>query len=258
MATFNIRGIEMAGTRKGDGPPLLMLHGAGGPASNLACAERLSTRFDVLAPHHPAFGESAVVDDIDSIDDLAYLYLDLLAALDLRDVTLIGFSMGGWLASEIAVRSTERIQRLMLVDAVGIKMNGREDRTIPDIFALPPDQFADLVFHEPAAYTVDPASLSDEDLILNAKNREAAARYCWLPYMHNPKLMGRLHRIDVPTRVVWGESDRLVPIDYGRAYCDAIPGAEWAVIPKAGHQPQLEQTDAFVEQVFEFTATGTG
>ena len=254
MARFNTGGVDMAGSRAGAGPPLLMLHGAGGPASNLRCAEALSEHFDLLAPHHPGFGGSPTAAHIDSVDDLAYLYLDLMSDLGLEQVTLVGFSMGGWLAAEIAVRSTQRIRRLLLVDAVGIKPNGREQRTIADIFALEADEFARLVFPDPETYAVDPAGLGEDELVMAARNREAMARYCWQPYMHNPKLLGRLHRIDIPTLLIWGASDGLVPVAYGRAYCDAIPGARLAVIPEAGHQPQLEQPDAFVGHVLEFAS----
>ena len=253
MATFACNGIEMDGTRDGDGPPLLALHGGGGPGSLTACCGALAGSFDVLAPTHPGFGQSPLADGIDSVDDLAYLYMDLMDTLDLRDVTLMGFSMGGWLAAEIAVRSTARLARVILVDAVGIKTGDREERTMVDVFGVRPAKIVELAFHDPK-FAVNPTDLSDEEFLVLNRNREALARYTWSPYMHNPKLRQRLHRIDVPTMVLWGESDGLVPVAYGKAYCEAIGSAEMVVIPKAGHQPQVEQLDEFVGHVTRFAA----
>ena len=182
---------------------------------------------------------------------MAYIYLDLLAALDLRDVTVIGFSMGGWLAAEIAIKSTARIARLILVDAVGIKIGDRLTRDIADIFATDPAELLRLVYHDPGK-APDLAALSDEALEVVARNREASALYLWEPYAHNPKLTRRLHRIDVPVLVLWGESDGIVTPAYGRAFAARIPGARFELIAAAGHAPQTEQPDAFVAHVARF------
>jgi pimeloyl-ACP methyl ester carboxylesterase len=235
----------------GEGAPIVVLHGAGGLPPDAPFLAGLAKYGRVIAPTHPGFGRAVLPDWIDSIDDLAYIYLDLFDALDLRDVTLVGFSLGGWLAAEIAVKSTARIARVILVDAVGIKVSDRLTRDVADIFATGPAELNRLVYHDPSA-APDLAALPDEVLEIVARNREASALYLWEPYAHNPKLTRRLHRIDVPTLLLWGESDGIVTPAYGRAYADRIPGARFEVIPNAGHVPQLEQPDAFVEHVADF------
>ncbi len=248
---LKVHGIEVALTRRGKGPTMLMLHGGGGPQPNAPFAGKLAESFDLLVPAHPGFGASPLPDAYDSVDDLAYLYLDLMDQLDLKDVVLMGFSLGGWLAMEIAVKNTSRLKKLILVDSVGCKFGGRTDRDIVDIFATPADQLATLMYHDPAK-APDPTKLSDEEALAAGRNREAMALYGWEPYLHNPKLKGRLHRINVPTLVIWGASDGLVKPAYGRSLAAAIPGAKFAPIEAAGHAPNMEQPDAFVKLVTEF------
>jgi pimeloyl-ACP methyl ester carboxylesterase len=166
-------------------------------------------------------------------------------------VTVIGFSMGGWLAAEIAVKSTARIARLILVDAVGIKISDRNTRDIADIFATGATEMNRLAYYDPSS-APDIAALPDDALEIVARNREASALYLWEPYAHNPKLTRRLHRINVPALLLWGESDGIVTPAYGRAFAERIPGARFEVIPKAGHVPQLEQPEAFVKHVADF------
>ncbi len=235
----------------GGGAPILVLHGAGGLQPQAPFLGLLAKHGRVIAPTHPGFGTSELPDWIDSVDDLAYLYLDLLDALDLRDVTLIGFSMGGWIAAEIAVKSTARIARLILVDAVGIKVSDRLTRDITDIFGTDPAELQRLTYFD-TSKAPKLSDLSDEGLEIVARNREASAMYLWEPYGHNPKLTRRLHRIKVPTLLLWGEHDGIVTPAYGRAFAARIPGALFDVIPAAGHVPQNEQPEAFVERVAHF------
>lgn len=243
--------VPLTYLESGAGPPILVLHGAGGLPEGAPFLERLAEHGRVIVPTHPGFGRSELPDWIDSVDDLAYLYLDLLESLDLRDVTVIGCSMGGWLAAEIAVKSTARIARLVLVDPIGIKVSDRLTRDIIDIFATDPVELERIAVHDPRN-ALDLAALSDEALELMARNREAAALYLWEPYAHDPKLPRRLHRIDVPTLLLWGESDRIVTPAYGRAYAELIPRARFELIPAAGHAPHIEQPDAFIEHVVKF------
>jgi pimeloyl-ACP methyl ester carboxylesterase len=186
------------------------------------------------------------------MEDLVYLYLDLLDALDLRDVILLGFCMGGWVAVEIAVRNTHRIAKLILVDAVGIKPGNRDTRDIADIFGMPDADVAALLFHD-ASKRPSYTAMSDEEMTVIAADRMAYALYTWNPYMHNPKLRYRLHRIDVPTLLIWGASDGLVSVAYAEAYRALIPGAKLVVIPAAGHLPQVEQPGVFLDHVLSFT-----
>jgi len=252
-STIVLQGISLRVVRRGAGPPLLLLHGGDGPQDHLPFFNSLAERFDVIAPVHPGFGGSTIPEQFDGMDDLVYLYLDLLDALDLHDVVLLGFSMGGWAAAELAVRNTSRLSQLILVDAVGIKPGERETRDITDIFGLPGAEVARVLFHDPSR-APNPGSMTDEQLTVLASDRIAHAVYTWDPYMHNPKLRYRLHRIDVPTLLIWGESDRMVTVAYAEAYRALIPDARLVVIPEAGHLPQLERPDLFVEHVWSFAA----
>jgi len=248
---IELQGIELQVVRQGRGPHLLLLHGGDGPQDHLHFFKRLTERFDVVAPVHPGFAGSAAPSHFDTVDDLVYLYLDLLDALRLQDVILLGFDMGGWVAAEIAVRNTSRLARLILVDAVGVKPGDRDTRDIADIFGLPDAEAAKLLFHD-AAKRPDPAGMSAHDIERLAANRIAHAMYTWNPYMHNPKLRYRLHRIDVPTLLVWGSSDGMVSTAYANAYRAMIPDAELVVIPQAGHWPQVEQPDHLLDVVLPF------
>jgi len=246
-----LQGQEIDVVRKGSGQPLLLLHGGGGPIAAMPFADKLAEKFEVIAPTHPGFGGSKIPDHFDRIDDLVYLYLDLLDELDLNDVVLMGFSMGGWTAVELAVANSTRLSKLILVDSVGVKTGGREDRDIADVFALPGEKIAEIMFHDPSL-APNLQELSDEQLQMMAANRMALGVYTWDPYMHNPKLPHRLHRIKIPTHFIWGASDGVVTVDYGQKFCALIDGATMTVIEKAGHSPQTEQPDAFVEAVLGF------
>ena len=248
---MKLQGIDVGIVRKGKGRPLLMLHGGGGPVAGMPFADRLAERFGIIAPTHPGFAGTRIPEHFNRVDDLVFLYLDLLDELDLKDVVLMGFSMGGWVAAELATMTTERLSKLILVDAVGVKVGGREDRDIADVFGLPPEQLAKKMFHDPSR-APDINALTPEQLEIVAGNRMALGVYTWDPFMHNPKLPRRLHRIDVPTHFIWGASDGVVTVDYGRAFCKMISGATMTVIEKAGHSPQSEQPGAFVDAVFSF------
>lgn len=251
--TLTLNGVEVALTRKGSGPPLFLLHGGGGPVTAMPFADRLAERFEIIAPTHPGFAGTSIPDHYDGIMDLAFTYMDLMDRIDLRDAAVMGISMGGWLAAELAVMSTARFSRLIFVDPVGVKHGGPTDRDIADVFALSGPDLAAIMWHDPSK-APDPAKLSDEELQIVAANRTALALYTWEPYMHNPKLAGRLHRIDRPSLFIWGESDRLVTPDYGRKYAALVPGAKFVTIAAAGHTPHGEQPDAFLAEVLAFTA----
>ena len=256
---LRLHDIEVGIVRKGSGPPLVMLHGGGGPVSAMPFSDQLAKQFEIIAPTHPGFDGTPIPDRFEDIEDLTFLYLDLMDALDLNDALLMGFSMGGWVAAAMSVMTTERISKLILVDAVGIKPGGREDRDIADIFALRPEKLVELMWHD-SANAPNPSDMSDEQVQLLIANRTALAMYTWDPYMHDPRLKHRLHRIDVPTLLIWGASDGLVTTDYAKAYRDLIPGAELEIIDNAGHIPQAEQPIVFVENVIKFASeevTGT-
>ena len=254
-ARRTLGGVNLEVLAGGSGESLLVLHDMEYLNVWQPYQEQLASRFSVLAPSHPGFGTSELPADFDSVDDLAYLYLDL--ARELETVTLLALGIGGWIAAEMAVRSTHNLKRLLLVDAVGIKIGGATDRDIADTFLLGPEEFLQLAWHDPKAgqeVMTFPGrgSLPEEELIALLRNRQSAALFTWKPFMHNPKLRARLHRIDVPTLVLWGESDRIVTPEYGQAYAAAIPGARFQLIPAAGHYPYLEQPEGFVDAVDGF------
>jgi len=251
-ATQTIDGLQIEILTRGNGKPLLFLHPELGLDPAAAVVDRLASGARLVAPSHPGFGRSEVTKSLTTVDDLAYFYLDLIEALDLRGAALVGVSFGAWIAAEIAIKSTARLSHLVLADAVGIKVSDRETRDIPDIFAMTDGQFAELAYADPAIGKIDYTAKPEAELKIVARNREATARYAWSPYLHDPKLKGRLHRIRIPTLVLWGDKDRLTAPDYGRAYAAAIPGARFELIGACGHFPHIEQPEAFARTVLGF------
>ena len=255
MSRADIGGVGLELSERGKGRPILLLH-PGHPGgrvdANAAVLELLAKRLRVVAPTHPGFGADAAPPQLTTVDDLAYLYLDLMETMGLRDCVVVGVGLGGWIAAEMAVKTTERISHLVLANAVGIKAGNREARDIADIYAITDKQLAELVYADPRKMARDPKSLPESELVMMARSRESTGRYGWTPYMHDPKLKGRLHRIHVPTLVLWGEADRVATPDYGRAFAAAIAGARFATIKGAGHLPHLEQPDAFAKAIVDF------
>lgn len=248
-----VHGVRLEIVERGQGRPILWLHGEEGLDPGAQFLDLLAAHGSVLAPSHPGFGHSPDVANIDTVDDLSYLYLDLLAERSLRDVTVVGSSLGGWIAAEMAVKCSDRFSGLVLVAPLGIKVGDRETRDIPDIFALPPDEVARLQYRDPAKVAVDHAKLSDDQLTTIARNREATALYAWEPYFHNPKLRQWLHRIKLPTMLLWGADDRFVTAAYyGDAFRTSIPGARFETVAGAGHFPHIEEPVALVERIRAF------
>ncbi len=218
----------------------------------------LAEDFAVLVPSHPGFGTSDLPKSFDSVDDIAYLYLDLLR--EIGPVHVIGLGFGGWIAAEMAVRCPHDLKSLVLVDAAGIKPSGRETVDIADTFVMDPRELLRRAWYDPSLGEVSMklpgfSQLSEEDLTTLLRNRESAALFGWNPFMHNPKLLSRLHRVAVPTLVLWGESDGIVSTDYGRAFAGAINGASFQTLQAAGHYPYLEQPERFVQAVTAFIKT---
>src|SRR5215470_9642817 len=253
VAAMTVNGIRLEVVEKGRGRPLLFLHPGIGLEPNAPVIDQLAEGARVIAPSHPGFGNSEQPKSFTTVDDLAYFYLDMLEQLDLKDVILVGVSFGGWIAAEIAVKSTARLSHLVLANAVGIKVSARETRDIVDMFALTEPELNALAYFDPKLAERDYKAMAEADVRIIARNREASARYGWSPYMHNPKLKGRLHRIRIPTLFLRGVADRVLTEHYGRAYCAAIPGARFETIAHAGHYPHIEAPDAFARAVFAFT-----
>jgi pimeloyl-ACP methyl ester carboxylesterase len=252
VTSMVVNGVRLEAIDRGSGPPLLFLHPGIGIDPKAAVLDLLARNHRVIAPTHPGFGGSDLPKGMSTVDDLSYFYLDLLEALDLRDVAVVGVSFGAWIAAEIAVKTTERLSHLVLANAVGIKVADRETRDIVDIWALTDEQFASLAYFDPKLGTPDYKNMPDAEVQLAARNREATARFGWSPYLHNPKLKGRLHRIRIPTLFLWGMADRILSEHYGRAFCAAITGAQFEPIERAGHFPHIEQPQEFARRTLAF------
>ena len=250
------RGCRIRMMRGGSGPPLLVLHGAGGAGVWLPFMDRLAERFELIVPEHPGFGASDTPDWLDTIHDLAYFYLDFLADQGLIGVHLVGLSLGGWIAAEIAVRCTARLATLTLVDAAGIYLPGVPQS---DPFLRSEEQrIRDNFVDQAVAEAVIARALAPEMEDVNLKNRTTTARLAWQPRAHDPHLPKWLHRIDVPTLVLWGENDVLFPKDYAAAWQRLIPGAKAVVIPRCGHVPNVEKPTEFVAALSDFIARRGG
>lgn len=236
--------------RGGSGAPLLFLHGGGGVGIWLPCMAQLAKKFDVIVPEHPGFGASDTPAWLDTVGDLANFYLEFLRQLDLRGVHLIGSSLGGWIAAELAVRNTARLASLTLVGAAGIQVKDVEQ--VDPFLRSDEQRIRDLFYDQELAEAVVVASERPELEDAALKNRMTTAKLSWQPRNHDPQLQKWLHRIDVPTLLIWGEHDRLFPKDYAFAYQRLIPGSKAVIIPECGHLPQVEKADAFAAEIEAF------
>lgn len=255
MAAATESAVEVTGCkvhlrRGGSGEPLLYLHGASGVPGWLPCFQDLSDSFDLLAPDHPSFGDSDTPEWLDDMSDMAYFYLDFLEALDLRDVHLVGQSLGGWIALEVAVRSTERIKSLTLVGSAGIRVKGAP---AADIFMMAPeDLIRALYVDQKLAENLLSRELSEAEQDVQIMNRVATARLGWHPRLFNPSLRKWLHRVDVPVHIVWGDQDRIIPPVYADEFKSLLAGSSVTMIPESGHLPHIEKSTPFVEAVSGF------
>ncbi len=245
---ITVRGTRIRMLRGGSGPPLLFLHGASGHTGWLPFLDALARDFEVLAPEHPGFGQSDDPPWLDRPGDLAYFYLDLMQALGLERVHLIGTSLGGWIAAELAIRSTARLASLTLVAAVGISANGRP---IDDVFRMTAEENARRFYADPERVRARLDALARADARILVRNRSTVVRLGY-PDFRNPDLAKWLHRVDVPTLLVWGENDGLVPPAFGEAYRTLVPHAKLVVVPHAAHAPFEEQEDAFLAAFAQF------
>ena len=253
MSTFIVNAVRIELIDRGHGRPILFLHPHIGLDPSTPVLAMLAEGGRLIAPSHPGFGHSERPAGITTVDDLAYFYLDLMDALDLRDTLVIGVSLGAWIAAAIAVKSTVRMARLVLGNPVGIKVGDRETRDILDIFAMLEGEFLEKAFADPTVGQRDYGAMTEDEVTVVARNREAAALYAWSPYMHDPKLKGRLHRIRIPTLVLWGAADRLVAETDGRAFAAAVPGAKFETVAGAGHFAHIERPKAFAGRALAFS-----
>jgi pimeloyl-ACP methyl ester carboxylesterase len=251
QSRLQIGDVDLELHRGGDGPPLYFIHG-GGFNAKAPFLERLAARFNVTVAVHPGFGTSSLPFWMDSVDDFVHVHLSVLDELDLNGVTMVGVSLGGWIAADLATKNTSRIARIVLVSPVGIKVGPRDRLDIPDVFFTPQDELDPLLYANPAKFKFTAEGKSDDELRIIARNRETMALVAWEPYMHNPKLKHRLFRINRPTLMLRGSHDRLVGAEYCEAYAKLIPGCTLETMPDAGHSPQTETPDAFVARIARF------
>jgi pimeloyl-ACP methyl ester carboxylesterase len=254
MPTYTVQAARLGPVRVdvteyGAGQPFLLLHGGAGPQSVAGFGEMLAaTGSRVIVPVHPGFGGTARPEYLHSIRDLALTYVHLLDEMDLTGVTVIGNSVGGWIAAEMAIHASARISRVVLVDAGGLQL---EDHPGADFFSLTPDQVTDMAYYQPDKFRVDFAALPDQAKAAIAGN-QAALRAYTAEGMTDPSLLGQLSEVRVPVLVVWGAADRIYPPEHGEAFAKAIPDARLVVVDKAGHLPQLEEPSALLAAVLDF------
>lgn len=252
LATIDIHGTEVQTFVGGSGANVVYLHSALWLGDDTAFIQKLAENAHVVAPLHPGIGTGKDANNTGSVDDLAYLYLDMIEQMKLENVTLVGASFGGWVAAEMAVRRSNAISKLVLIDALGIKVGARDHRDIADFFGTPDEELRRMSFVDAARGGEELRSLGDEDLRRRLRARESLARYGWQPYMHNPRLRLRLHRVNVPALVLWGDKDGVASPDYGRAYAKLIPGAQFELVPNAGHLAHIEHPAAIAARVHSF------
>jgi pimeloyl-ACP methyl ester carboxylesterase len=235
-----------------EGSGVLLLHGGAGPRTMAGLAAALSQHVYVITPTHPGFEGIPRTDRISSVADLATAYLDLLDALGLTGVMVIGSSIGGWIASEMATRDAQaRLGCVVLINATGVKVEGEE---VTDVRGMAPADISKLSFANPA-FRPDFASFTDEQRAVLAANQQAMAVYSGETLYYDPALRGRLQSVTVPVLAIWGEQDGVAPIGYGRAYAASFPNGHFVPVPEAGHFPQVEQLAATMGAIGDFVDT---
>ena len=246
--------VEVAGARTqvlkgGSGDPLLVLHTRGGGLTGWrSYHEALSQHFTVYAPSHPGFYKSERPPWVSTVTDVAHFYLGLMQALGLERVSLVGFELGGWIAAEIASISSEKVRGQVLVSALGIKPRVGE---IVEMLMVSPETLIDLAYHDVSKAPVLP-ELSEDEQNVNWKNREMVSRLCWRPYMHNPNLPEYLKFVRVPSLIVWGRQDKMVPLECGEIYNQSLQGSTLHVVEECGHAPQNEKPEEFLNVALSF------
>lgn len=232
--------VEVAGAKihmltRGSGTAILSLHSIEGNLGWMQYLDALTQSARVYAPTHPGYGSSERPEWLESISDLARFYLWMLQELGLDKVHLIGGFMGGWIAAEMAVMCPQALHSLTLIGTAGVRPDEGE---IADIFLLGEEGTTELAIGDSDLLT---SAVEAEDAIVRIRGREMTTRLCWKPYMHDPSLIHLLPRVEVPTLVVWGENDRIIPVGAGKRIASAMPNARLEIISGAGHLPHIEK-----------------
>ena len=239
-----IAGCKTQFLRGGKGPTLLFLHGGGGAGVWLPCFNALSERYDVIVPEHPGFGRTESPEWLDNVGDLANFYLEFVQKLELKDVNLVGNSLGGWIAADLAVRNSNSLRSLTLITPAGIHVPGVQKG---DLFLWTPEQLLrNLFFNQAIPDMVLKLPVDEDERKRQMKNALTLAKVGWQPRLYDPNLRKWLHRINRPTLIIWGDNDKLIPPAYGPAFRDLIPGSKLEVIKDCGHVPHIEKADETV------------
>ena len=247
-----IAGKKIQLTIGGSGPSLLYLHSAGGETEWMPFHEQLAQHFTVYLPAHPGFADSKGLEQVRDIYDYAWHYVDLIQALKLGRVSIVGFSLGAWTAVELAILRPQLVQKLVLVDAAGVRV---PDAPMGELFIDNLEKLRQLLFYDqndPSIPLALPQSLDDPRIVQWLRAREATARVAWNPYLHNPRLPQHLRRVECPTLILWGRNDKLLPLKIGEHYAQHIPGARLEVFENCGHMLPFEKTEPFVARTVEF------
>jgi pimeloyl-ACP methyl ester carboxylesterase len=241
--------LRLAFTNHGEGRAFLILHGGAGSASVSGLADVLAQDAHAIVPTHPGFDGEPRPDWFARIDDLVLAYLALIEQLTLSNVVVVGNSVGGWIAAEMALRKSPRLAGIVLLDAVGID-TGSVERPIVDPMKLAPAERSALAFHDPQRFAIAPSG--PEAAAAMANNQQTLRVYAGEPFMHDLTLRVRLAQMSIPALVAWGESDRIVDVAYGQRYASSIPGARFELVPEAAHFPQIERLDVVVQLIHTF------
>ena len=247
VSSHKVRDVTVRMRRAGSGDPLLFLHGANGLPIWLPVFEQLSKHFEVIVPEHPGFGASDNPSWMRNIGDLAMFYLDFIDGLGHRPVHLVGQSLGGWAAAELAVRNCTRLKSLTLLAPAGLRIKGMP---AGDNFIWDPEEAIRNLYHDqsiPDRMLAMPLSEEDADLALT--NRFAATKFGWEPRWYSPSLERWLHRINVPTLIMWGRNDKLFPVEYAKRWGERIPGSRVEIVPECGHVPAVEKPDLTAKEI---------
>src|SRR5215470_5348130 len=237
---------------QGSGRPILVLHGGGGPGTVAGLVAHLAKTHRVLAATLPGWNGTPRPDELSNVAAYADAFTRYLAQRNLADVTVIGSSVGGWIAAELALRdSARRLAGIVIIDGAGIEI---PEYPITNISGLTPPQIAQVSYHDPSKFGAGMPPMTPEVLATMRANQETLAAIAGKPYMFDPTLRARLAEIRTPALVLWGESDRVFTAGYGRAYAAAIPGAAFELIAEAGHLPQLEQPAETFRRIDAFLA----
>jgi pimeloyl-ACP methyl ester carboxylesterase len=252
-----VGGAKVHLLKGGEGPPLLFLHSIEGNLGWLPWMERIAESATVYAPTHPGFGVSERPELLESVSDMARFYLWFIQEMGLESVSLVGHFLGGWIAAEMATMSPSVLRNLVLVDAAGVRPKNAE---IADIFLLGEEETTRRAFHDassvPGYAGLFERDLSPEEREARVRSREMTTRLSWKPYMYDRSLIWLLQRVNLPTLVVWGADDAIIPVDSGRQIHEAIPGSRLEIVRECGHLPHVEKPDEFSRLVLELLAEG--